>query len=111
MLFFIPVQASSIHFDCGGFEPSFSLKIREKVISYAAPDLEIANITKDSFKSEKDMILIDGKTPKGEQVSIKLKETKKCNSDGEGSKLSNYDLTAQIGKMGITGCCDIAKSK
>jgi uncharacterized membrane protein len=105
------VFASSLSFDCGGFEPSFSLKIRGNEISYASPDKELPKIQINKISTEHGTTVMSAKASSGEQVTLTLIENKNCVSDGEGSKKSSHQIQAKIGKSILTGCCDKTLSK
>lgn len=96
----------SLQFDCGGFEPSFSLKIRDQKINYSSPSIEpsAAKVIETKFNGKSVQII--AKSSQGQALDLLITPDANCVSDGIGDKgKETHKIGFKVDKEVYSGCC------
>lgn len=96
----------SLQFNCGGFEPSFSLKIRDQKINYSSPSIDpcVAKVIETKFKGKSVQIMAE--SSQGKALDILITPDANCVSDGIGDKgKETHKIEFKIDKEVYSGCC------
>ena len=88
---------TSLEFDCGGIEPSFSVKIRSKEVSFASPSVELVKMKIVKTKFEGKTIQITAKAETGLATSdLVITPDLNCVADGVGEVGKNLGIVSFV---------------